>query len=200
MFLLHHRTESSSKCRKVGRPKDTDQEQAFLRMCTYFEENDEEQLSVTDLACKTKEYLQDTDFAPYGNQYLKFRLLEYYGDSVVVAEVAGFHDIVTFRRKTSQILHDYFNKPNKDNEESRHKTAIIEAAAKFIKSDIKGIVASLNDKYPKVTDIKSESAIRHLPPSLHCLLQKSVCWKGHTSYGWTPCHQAYKSALGWPWL
>ncbi len=31
---MHHRTESSSKRRKVGRPKDTDQEQAFLRMCT----------------------------------------------------------------------------------------------------------------------------------------------------------------------
>ncbi len=57
---MHHRTESSSKRRKVGRPKDTDQEQAFLRMCTYFEENDEEQLSVADLACKMKEYLQDT--------------------------------------------------------------------------------------------------------------------------------------------
>ena len=106
----------------------------------------------------------------YGNQYLKFRLLEYYGDSIVVAEVAGFHDIVTFRRNTSQILHDYFNKPNMDDEED-HKTAIIEAAAKFIKSNIKGIVASLNNEYPKVTDMKSESAIRYLPPSLHCLLQ-----------------------------
>ena len=64
--------------------------------------------------------------------------MDYYGDSVVVVEVAGLHDIVTFRRKTSQILHDYFNKPNKDDEEA-HKTAIIEAAAKFIKSDIKGV-------------------------------------------------------------
>ena len=33
---MHHRTESGSKFRKVGRPKDTDQEEAFLRMCTYF--------------------------------------------------------------------------------------------------------------------------------------------------------------------
>ena len=144
--------QSLSKRRKVGRPKDTDQEQAFLRMCTYYEENDEEQFSVTDLACKMKEYLQDTDSAPYGNQYLKSRLLEHYVDSVAVAEVAGFHDIVTFRRKISQIYHDYFNKPNKDDVEA-HNAAIIEAAAKYIKSDIKGIVASLNDEYPKVTDI-----------------------------------------------
>ena len=92
-------------------------------------------MSVTDLACKMKEYLKDTDSAPYGNQYLKSRLLEYYGDSVVIAEVAGFR----------QILHDYFNKPNKDDDEA-HKTAIIEAAAKFIKSDIKCIVTSLNDE------------------------------------------------------
>ena len=65
---------------------------------------------------------------------------------------------------------DYFNKPNKDDDEA-HKTVIIETAAKFIKSDVKCIVASLNDEYPKFTDIKSESAIRYLPPSLHCLLQ-----------------------------
>ena len=51
---------------------------------------------------------------------------------VFVAEVAGLHDIVTFRGKTSQILCDYFNIPIKDDEEA-HKTVIIVAAATFIR-------------------------------------------------------------------
>jgi len=51
-----------------------------------------------------------------------------------VAESEGLHDIVTFRAKTSSILRDYFKMPNKDDEEAQ-KTAVIETAAKLIKSD-----------------------------------------------------------------
>jgi len=44
-----------SKRKKVGRPTNSGQEQAFYKMCTYFEENDEEQLTITDLSNKMKE-------------------------------------------------------------------------------------------------------------------------------------------------
>ena len=60
---MQHSTEpSASKRTKVGRPKNVYQQEAFLRMCAYFEDNDEEQLSRTDLANKMKEYLQDDDY------------------------------------------------------------------------------------------------------------------------------------------
>ena len=65
---MHHRHDGdgpSGKRQKAGRPKDSNQEQAFLRMCCFFEENDEEQLTVTDLANKLKQYLQGSDSAPY---------------------------------------------------------------------------------------------------------------------------------------
>ena len=60
-----------SKRKKVGRPTNSYQEQAFYKMCTYFEENDEGQLTITDLSNKMKEYLHDSDSSGYGNQYLK---------------------------------------------------------------------------------------------------------------------------------
>lgn len=167
---MHHRAGSSSKQRKVGHPKNSDQEQAFLRMCYYLEENDEEQLTITHLASKMGEYLENTDSTPYGNQYLKSKLLDHYGESLFVAEVDGLHDIVTFREKTSKILQDYFNIPNKDDEDA-HKRAIIETAAKFIKSDIKTLVIPLKDEYPKATDINLQSALEYIPPSLCYLLQ-----------------------------
>ena len=106
---FRHRDSPSNKRNRVGRPKDTDQEQAFISMCHYFEENDEEQLTISSLGSKMKEYLQDKDSSPYGNQYLKFKLLEHYGDSLFMAECDGLHDIVTFREKTNLILRDYFN-------------------------------------------------------------------------------------------
>lgn len=37
------------KPRNAGRPKDSDQEQPFVRMCSFLEENDEEQLPMDDL-------------------------------------------------------------------------------------------------------------------------------------------------------
>ena len=75
-------------------------------MCSYFEENDEEQLTITDLSNKMKEYLHDSDSSGYGNQSLKSRLQKHYGDSVFVAEGEGLHDIVTFREQTSSIIRD----------------------------------------------------------------------------------------------
>ena len=62
---------------------------------------------------------------------LKSKLLEHYGKSIFIAEGEGLSHIVTFREKTSEILRNYFNTPNGDDEETE-KRAIIEAAAKLI--------------------------------------------------------------------
>ena len=70
---------------------------------------DEEQLTVSDLRCKMKEYLSMADSLPYGNQYLKSQLKERYGNCIYIAEGEGLDDIVTMREKTSQILRTYFN-------------------------------------------------------------------------------------------
>ena len=53
------------KKRKVGHPKDADQEEAFLRVCEYLESNDEEQLTITNLINKMEEFLLDKDSIPY---------------------------------------------------------------------------------------------------------------------------------------
>ena len=172
----HHRLAPESKRKKVGRPTNSDQEQAFYKMCTYFEENDEEQLTITYLSNKMKEYLHDSDSSAYGNQYLKSKLQKHYGDSVFLAEGEGLHDIVTFREKTSSILRDYFKMPNKDDEESQKK-AIIETAAKLIKSDIKTQLMPIMNEYPKATDLDLDFTLEYVPPSLRYLLQHLLVGK-----------------------
>ena len=85
-----------SKRKKPGRPKDSDQEQAFERMCLFFEENDEEGFTISQLSEKMKGYLQDQTSMSYGNTYLKSQLLKRYGDSVYIANSDGLHDIIHF--------------------------------------------------------------------------------------------------------
>lgn len=85
-------------------------------MCSFLEGNDEEQLTVDDLAKKMTEYLVRPDSVAYGNQYLKSKLVKHYEDSVFFAEQEGLHAIVTFHEKTSSILRDYFSQPGNDEE------------------------------------------------------------------------------------
>jgi len=166
---IHHIDGTmEKKSRKAGRPKDTNQEQAFIRMCSFFEENDEEQLTVTDLEEKMTEYMTEPESVGYGNQYLKSKLVKHYGESIFIAEGEGLHDIVTFREKTSSILRDYFNQP--ENDEESQKRAIIETAAKLIKSDIKSMIPPLTDEYPNASALELQSALEYIPLGLRWLL------------------------------
>ncbi|KAG1683688.1 Protein eyes shut [Nymphon striatum] len=146
------------KQRKSGRPRNQDQEQAFLEMCFYLEANDEEQLTISDLGNKMKEFLTDKESTPYGNQYLKQKLMEHYGDSMYIADGEGVHDIVTMREKTSQILRSYFKSHGNKEDEEAQKRVIIKTAARLIRSDIKTDVPSTSDEYPSIEMLKLESA------------------------------------------
>ena len=140
-------------------------------MCFYLEANDEEQLTISNLGNKRKEFLTDKESSPYGNQYLKQKLMEQYGDSIYIAEGEGVHDIVTMREKTSQILRSYFKSHGKEEDEEAKKRAIIKTAAKLIKSDIKTNVPSTSDdEYPSIEKLKLESALNYIPETLHTLI------------------------------
>ncbi len=71
-----------------------------MKVGTYLENNDEEQLTITHLRDKMKESLTNPDSEPYGNQYLKRKLREQYQDNVHFNEGEGLHDIVTMREKS----------------------------------------------------------------------------------------------------
>ena len=77
-----------------------------------------------------KAFLTDKDSLSFGKQYLKSQLRERYGDSILVLEGDGLHDIVTMRGKESQILRSYFKSTNQDGDEESQERAIIETAAR----------------------------------------------------------------------
>jgi len=53
------------KKRKVGRPQNEEKKQPFIKLTWIFEENDDEQITVSDLVEKMKEYLSNTESEAY---------------------------------------------------------------------------------------------------------------------------------------
>ena len=164
------RSDNEAKCRKSGRPKDQEKEEAFSKMCSYLEDNDEEQLTISDLRDKMQEFLINEDTVSYGNQYLKERLKDRYKSAIHIAEGEGLHDIVTMREKTSHILRSYFKSTQKGDDEETQKMAIIKTAARLIKSDIKTNVPSTKDQYPSTNMLSLDSTLIYLPETLRIML------------------------------
>ena len=81
----------------------------------------------------------------------------------------GFTNIVTFREKSCKIIRDYYNSPRGD--EEAHKCAILETAAKLIKSDIKTITTAQTETYPTTSDLEITTALDYTPASLRSFLQ-----------------------------
>lgn len=161
---------SVAKQRKAGKPKNEDQLNAFEIMCLFFEQNDEEQFTISALSDIMQKHLSNPDSGSYSNRYLKTKLKERYGDSIIVAEGEGCHDIVTMRERSSDILRSYFRSAGKGDEEAQKKE-IIQTAAKLIKSDIKTNVTSTLDVYPQLSELDIANALRYIPESLRILLE-----------------------------
>ena len=95
---------------------------------------------------KMSEYLSGTDTAPYGFKYMKEKILEDYGDKIIITEIDGKPNIVTMWSKASTILHEFYSCPKSENSESE-KLRMITTVVKLIKNDIKS-VSQKSDTYP----------------------------------------------------
>ena len=168
---LEFQNSPDSKRRKSGRPKDEDKFEAFQKMCAYLELNSEEQLTVTSLSLIMKGYLCNPDLEPYDNYNFKKRLKKRFKDSIHFSEGEGLDDIVTMREQTSQILRSYCKQKCQKGDEESQKRAIIETAARLIKSDIKSQVSTVKNQYPSSEDLKYDSALSFIPTSLRTALE-----------------------------
>ena len=154
---------------KRGRPRDSAQIDAFLKVASYLQENDDEQTTINDLIEKLKEYLEDTDYGPYGFTYMKDQLKRF-GDKIIITEISGKTNVVTLRSTASTILHDFYGQ-NREEDSSADKLRLIAAAAELLKNDIKS-VSHTKDYYASCSALSSvEEAISFLPDSLILMLK-----------------------------
>ena len=168
---LAFQNDPDAKRKKSGRLKDEDKHEAFQKMCAYLELNSEEQLTVTSLSLIMKGYLSNPNSEPYDNYSLKKHLKELLKDSIIFSEGEGLDNIVTMREQTPQILRSYYKGKCQEDDEESQKRAIIETAARLIKSDIKSEVFTMKNQYPNSEDLKLDSALSFIPTSLRIALE-----------------------------
>jgi len=167
------KVHGKSHKKRSGRPQDQQKLEAFLKVVTFLEENDDEQTTITDLTDMMNQHLENTDSTAYTPSHMKSRLLEHFGDRILITEINGKSNVVTFRTTAQAVLHE-FHSQQKSNTPEQEKMSIIEAAAKFIREDIKSVPSS-NSHYPSFREIESEEEnLNFLPKSLRFLLQEII--------------------------
>ena len=62
----------------------------------FLEEKDNEQITVSNLVEKMEECLSDTNSEAYRRQHMKTKHPEYFGDKIVITDINGKPNVVTF--------------------------------------------------------------------------------------------------------
>jgi hypothetical protein len=177
-FKYRQRHDETNKT-KSGRPENEILAEAFAKVCSYVEENEDEQHTITDLTSLMNQYLEHTKENAYNPRYLKPKLREYFDESIFISEKHGQKDIVVLRKSLSSIIRKHYEYQHNAVDETE-KMRIIETAAKLIKTDIKLKTIGLGNKecHPASTDLELEESMKYLPSSL-----KLLCSKIFFAYG-----------------
>ena len=164
------------KQNKWGRPSQAERDAAFDKVAEWLESNDDEQTTIHNLISKMQDFLADTNYDAYGFTYMKEKLVNHFGNRIIMTEISGMRNVVTFRDTVYSILQDFCNQP-KDGNLANEKMRIIETAARLIKSEVKSVV-QLNDNYPTSAEMSStDSALAFVPESQEQLLRKLAVGK-----------------------
>ena len=75
----------------------------------YFEDNDDERMSVQQLFKKMKEFLNGESEAN-STVHMKQNLMDHFSDEIFISSVDGKADIVTYKRNASVILRKFFER------------------------------------------------------------------------------------------
>ena len=152
---------------KRGRPAESYVTDAFLKVTSYLQENDDRQHQLSDLVVIMKKHCGDDAYSPF---YLKRKLKEHFGEEIIMTEEQDKSTVITIRKTAKSILQSFYNRPKAD-DQAAEKLNIITAAANLIKSDILSLDLT-SDVYPLSSDIESlDKNISYVPESLQTFLK-----------------------------
>ena len=87
---------------KLGRKMDPTTDKVFQELTSILENNDDAQISLTDLVSLMEEKLKNSSSIAYSSIYMRRRLEEHFGDNIVFTNLPGKRIIITFRKKRHQ--------------------------------------------------------------------------------------------------
>ncbi|CAC5359435.1 unnamed protein product [Mytilus coruscus] len=143
--------------------------ESFLFAAKYLQQNEDEQITVTDLVKKMSEHCGIDD--AYGVQHMKNKLQEHFGDKIIISEINGKQNVVTFLNTVRSILHELYEQTNTNRSINEEKKSIIQAAAKILKSEILSSETSIKALYPSPDELSAQNNMKYVPESLQTLLQ-----------------------------
>ena len=148
-----------------------------MEVANFLEENDDEQITISDLISKMEAILDGSEYSAYSRAHMRSKLKEHFGDNIVIAHINGKSDVVTFRNTAATILQDFYNSRQKP-DLSTEKIRLVQTASKLVKSDMK-LVETENNCYPSYDDFESQDkCIAFLPETLRILLEGLIVGKG----------------------
>ena len=107
----------------------------------------------------------------YSKVWMKQKLLDRFGDEIMIGNINGKEDEETLIFNAKKILAEFYDKIDSSSENiEEQKQRIIETAAKFIETDVKSLPSSKT--YPSMNEFQSiGNCIEYLTPSLKSLLK-----------------------------
>ena len=160
---------SSTKRRKVGRPRSTSKVGAIQYAIDFLEKNDDETITLQDLhQVMLKESGMNEEQACTPKQ-LKRELENYYGARVSITTIRQCPNVVTLTSNVKSIIQEAHDRASEMKELS-DMDRLIETVGKFIRTEIKSMEHHKGE-YPTTQDMRSvESNVAYLPNSLQLLL------------------------------
>jgi hypothetical protein len=128
-------------------------DESFLFAADYLQQNEDEQITVTDLAKKMFEHCGDDETD--GVQHAKNKLKEHFGDKIIISELNGKQNVVIFRKTVRSILQEFFEQSNRYQSTEEEKLSIIKTAAKILKTEILSSDVSMKALYPSLDEISA---------------------------------------------
>ena len=112
----------------------------------YIKENDDEQITMSDLIKKMDDILEGSNCTPYSFPYMKDKLKEYFGPNIVITELNGKANVVTLQSTADSVVYSFYQQ-QKAEDSNTEAVRLVETAAKLIRNDIKA-VEMCNESYP----------------------------------------------------
>ena len=110
----------------------------------------------------------------YSPKHLKRKLLEDFDGRIMISDVNGKQDVVTFVTTAAFILDNFHDNQNKNIDSIRERMEIVKTAAEIIRNDVKSLQSDLT-KYPSTTEIVEHDSV--IPDTLSLFLSNLITYK-----------------------
>ncbi|KAJ8893081.1 hypothetical protein PR048_005664 [Dryococelus australis] len=140
----------------------------YHRICSTnfrIEKNVLREFSKSNTECLNAKKIQNTFLKL---KHIKHLRLEKYGENIIIGEVCGIENIITFKETAKTILHKFYQQAKDDNVEKR-KERLIYAVDEILKSEMKE-QSTPSYTYTNFSNLTLESSVDFLPSSLKPLL------------------------------